>query len=101
MPDGLFCDILQMFFADRTPTAINPRDVHGNWNLNAIDITWANLPRQYWHEWTNAFEQAVPPIAMNKINAKWKQEADQTWENYQNFWTNKLPAAFCDHGEKE
>ena len=42
-----------MFFADRTPTAINPRDVHGNWNLNAIDITWANLPRQYWHEWTN------------------------------------------------
>ena len=42
-----------MFFADRTPTPINARDVNGNWNLNAIDITWANLPRQYWHEWTN------------------------------------------------
>lgn len=49
----------------------------------------------------HAFEQAVPPIAMNKINAKWKQEADQTWENYQNFWTNKLLAAFRDHGVKE
>ena len=53
MPEGLFCGILQMFFADRTSTAINPCDANGNWNLNAIDITWANLPCQYWHEWTN------------------------------------------------
>lgn len=49
----------------------------------------------------HAFEQAVPPIAMNKISAKWKKENDQTWENYQNFWTNELPAAFSDHGVKE
>ena len=49
----------------------------------------------------NGFEQAVPPIAMNKINAKWKQEANQSWESYQDFWTNKLPAAFRDHGVKE
>ena len=49
----------------------------------------------------HAFEQAVPPIAMNEINAKWKQEADQTWTHYQEFWTNELPAAFCDHGVKE
>ena len=53
MPDGLFCDILQMFYADRTSAAINPNDANGNWNLNAIDITWANLSRQYWHEWIN------------------------------------------------
>ena len=38
---------------------------------------------------------------MNKINVKWKQEADQTWEHYQDFWTNELPAAFHDHGMKE
>ena len=49
----------------------------------------------------HAFEQAVPPIAMNKINAKWKQEADQTWTHYQEFWTDGLPAAFQDHGVKE
>jgi len=51
----------------------------------------------------HAFEQAVPPIAMNKINAKWKQkgEDEQTWKNYQDFWTNELPAAFRDHGVKE
>ena len=36
----------------------------------------------------HAFEQAVPPIAMNKINAKWKLEADQTWTHYQEFWTD-------------
>ena len=53
MSDGLFCDILQMFVRDRTPTAINPNNANGNWNLNAIDINWANLPCQYWHEWTN------------------------------------------------
>ena len=47
----MFRDIL--LFADRTSTAINQRDVNGNWNLNAIDITWANLPCQYWHEWMN------------------------------------------------
>ena len=33
----------------------------------------------------HAFEQVVPPIAMNKINAKWKQEDDQTWTHYQEF----------------
>ena len=51
----------------------------------------------------HAFKQAVPPIVMNKINAKWKQKGDneQTWENYQDFWTNKLPEAFHDHGVKE
>ena len=38
---------------------------------------------------------------MNKINAKWKQEANQTWTHYQEFWTDELPAAFCDHGVKE
>ena len=53
MSDGLFCDILQMFFAGGTSTAINPNDINGNWNLNAIDITWANLPCQYRNEWTN------------------------------------------------
>ena len=46
----------------------------------------------------HAFEQSVPLIAMNKINAKWKQETDQSWGNYQDFWTNELPAAFRDHG---
>ena len=50
IPDSLLCDILPMFFVDRTPTAINPNDVNGNWNLNAIDINWAILPCQYWHE---------------------------------------------------
>ena len=49
----------------------------------------------------NAFEQVVPPIAMNEINAKWKQEANQTWETYQDFWTNELRVAFCDNGVKE
>ena len=49
----------------------------------------------------HAFEQAVPPIAMIKINAKWKQEDDQTWENYQDFMTDELPAAFRDHGVKD
>ena len=51
----------------------------------------------------HAFEQAVPPIAMNEINAKWKQkpEDEQTWAHYQEFWTDKLPAAFRDHGVKE
>ena len=51
----------------------------------------------------HAFEQAVPPIAMNEINAKWKQKAKakQTWTNYQHFWTNELPVAFRDDGVKE
>ena len=53
MPDGLFRDILQLFFAQRTSNAINPQDVNGNWNLNSIDITWAHLPRRYWQEWEN------------------------------------------------
>ena len=40
---------------------------------------------------------------MNEINAKWKQKGDdeQTCENYQDFWTNKLPVAFRDHSVKE
>ena len=51
----------------------------------------------------HAFEQTVPPIAMNEINAKWKQksEDEQTWTHYQQFWTDNLPTAFRDHGVKE
>ena len=51
----------------------------------------------------HAFEQTVPPIAMNEINAKWKQkpEDEQTWAHYKEFWTDELPAAFQDHGVKE
>ena len=44
---------MQLFFADRTPTAINLNNANGNWNLNAIDTNWANLPRKYWHKWIN------------------------------------------------
>ena len=48
-----------MFFADRTPTAINPNNANGNWNLNAIDINWANLPCQYWHKWINVVNRVA------------------------------------------